>query len=472
VRRKGWWLAAAAAVLALAAGALRMRDLGRWSFSHDELATIQEAAAAWDAGKVAPNSQTARLPRLLPVSYGLLQLGYETFGRDERGSRVVPALLGTASVVLVFLLLCLALDGATATAAALLILLWPDHLFQCQQSRFYSPAMFFATACLLLGAVGLARRSPVWPLLAGVSGLLALLSHTISGLVFLVVLGGTVLAALVGKHRPGRGAWLALAGCFVVFLAVSAGYVAPLARGWNAGETWGYDVTHAILATANSLGWPVCLLSGIGVLIMGTRRSVQDVYWLVAAALFAAATLALPAVVVYHPGYVFPLALGGLVPAAMAVAWIYRALTSLNQGVAAVSLVLLCLGNLPGAASYYVDGARPDWREATKVVQRNWQEGDRVTSYAIGFVAHYAPECTPRIALSPVAPEASLQKLLREPGALWVVLPSYRGGLEAGLRDWLRARCVQRAEVVGKRFDYQENRMDVYRCPSETPPGR
>lgn len=50
-------------------------------------------------------SQLYRLPRMIPVSYSLLWIGYELFGRDEFGSRVMPALLGTLQVPLVYVFL-------------------------------------------------------------------------------------------------------------------------------------------------------------------------------------------------------------------------------------------------------------------------------------------------------------------------------------------------------------------------------
>ena len=91
--------------LAVLAGGLRFYRLGDWPFRGDELATLQEWTAWVHGAPLDPGSQTYRLPRLLPLSYGFYSLGYELFGQDEFASRVCPALLGTLYVLLAFFML-------------------------------------------------------------------------------------------------------------------------------------------------------------------------------------------------------------------------------------------------------------------------------------------------------------------------------------------------------------------------------
>ena len=102
------------------------------------------------------------------------------FGRDEFGSRVVLAALGTLSVGIVFLILDVLKGRATATATALLVALWPDHIFQSQQTRFYVVAAFFACLCIFVGAFAAQRRSTLVSIILGCFVFVVILCHTVA----------------------------------------------------------------------------------------------------------------------------------------------------------------------------------------------------------------------------------------------------------------------------------------------------
>ena len=113
------------------------------------------------------------------MTYFLHDLGYRCFGRDEFGSRVLPALLGMVQVVLVFLLLTGPLGQPTALATALLIALWPEHIHRSQENRFYMTACLTASLCMLAGAQAVYRRSLSWYGLAGLLAGVAVFTHTL-----------------------------------------------------------------------------------------------------------------------------------------------------------------------------------------------------------------------------------------------------------------------------------------------------
>src|SRR5579863_1781334 len=110
-----------ALVIALLATGLRFYDLGVWPFSGDETATLHEEAVLFHGVHVPQDSQAYRLPHLIPASYLALHISHELFGRDEWGTRVVVALLGVFSVVLVYWLLSGALSRTVATVTAVLV---------------------------------------------------------------------------------------------------------------------------------------------------------------------------------------------------------------------------------------------------------------------------------------------------------------------------------------------------------------
>ncbi|HEX5272573.1 MAG TPA: hypothetical protein VFW33_18875, partial [Gemmataceae bacterium] len=171
------YLLAAAAICALAAG-LRFYHLGDWPFDGDELATFEEGGSLLGTVDAPPQSQDYRLPRLAPVGYVFNAAAYAVLGRGEFGSRAAPALLGVGYVVLLLWLLPGTMGRGTALCAALLVAVWPDHLFQSQNHRFYMAAGFFACLGMLLGARAARRGSAPLALLASLAALVALFSHT------------------------------------------------------------------------------------------------------------------------------------------------------------------------------------------------------------------------------------------------------------------------------------------------------
>jgi len=288
--------------LALLAAGLRFFRLGDWSFTGDEFATVGEAESLAQPLDGPPTTQHDRLPRLLIASYSLHRLDYALFGSDELGSRVFSALLGTLNVLLVFLVLDRSLGRATALATALLMALWPEHLYRSQENRFYIVATVFAATCMLSGALAVQRHSLLWTALACAAAIGALLSHTVEAVLF----GGLVLGIGVAAWRAKDTRMLRLLGVVGAGSLFAAGvfvfYVLPLVRGWNNNEAWGFSSAHSVISSVSQFGWPIVLLALLGALSVWKNGGVQEWYWLSWAAVWAAGCLLLPFVLTYHPG--------------------------------------------------------------------------------------------------------------------------------------------------------------------------
>jgi hypothetical protein len=454
----------------LAAG-LRFWRLGDWPFHGDEVPTLQEAAVLFGEVEVPPDSQAARLPRLVPLSYALHYIGYQLFGWDEFGSRALIALLGTLNVLIVFVGLDRPLGRIPALATALLIALWPEHLFRSQENRFYMIAAVCASLCMVLGAQAVYRRSVAMAALAATMAIVAVLAHTLQGL----LLGGLFTAFvatywLARDRRLGRLVVVVVASG-VPALALVVWHVLPLARSWNSGEQWGFSNVHAVMSSVSQLGWPVALLALLGAIAAWKRRGEQDGYWLVWAGVWASATLLLPLCLQYHPGYVFPLTLGAVVLAGRAIAQIYEALQRQNPLAARAWLVLAVVLNLPSLVSHYVDGSCYDFRTSARYVSSHWQPGDRVATASPMLLKHYLAEGIEPVPVKGTDPVPKLRQLAREPGRLWIVFPSSRSGKPEALRDWLGRHCSQRLMLCKNRFDYYQNVTEVflYEAPDPGP---
>lgn len=448
--------------LGLLAAGLRFYRLGDWPFHGDELAALDEAQSLVESHDEPLTNQKDRLPRLLPLGYFVLYLDHEIFGRDEFGSRVSTALLGALHVVLVFFFLERTLGRVPALATALLILLWPEHLYRSQENRYYMTATVCASLAMLLGAVAVQRRSFGWTFGACVAAFAAILAHTLQGLLFAGLFLAIFAAGRIAADRRVFRLLLVVAGSGLAAIIFFVCYLLPLVRGWNAGESWGYSLSHSVMASVSQLGWPIALLAFVGLLTSARGDPAQAGYWITWAALWAVAAVLLPFFVAYHPGYVFPFTLGALVLAGRAIAVIYEALRPQYALAAGVWLGVTCLFNLPSVVSHYADGSRGDLRSAGEFITENWQPGDRVAAFSPRLVKHYVAPGIEPIGLKTSDPVPDLRKLSRTSERLWIVVPSSRGGKPERLAEWLGKHCTLEMARRSKRIDYHENVTEVF----------
>jgi len=463
MQEKGLRPLASAVIIALLAAVLRFYDLGAWPYSGDETASLHEEDVLFHDVQVSHDSQAYRLPHLIPASYLAFHISHALFGRDEWGTRVVVALLGVLSVVLVFWLLVNgSLSRTVATVAAVLVALLPQHVLHSQETRFYMVAAFFSFATLLAGARILGPRSTLYAVLAVCTAFAAALAHTLLVALLPLLLLAVYVATYARDQPVPRSTWVVFAVGAVGMALLFVLYIQPLLRGWNQHETWGYSVTHAILASVVMIGWPLALLSIVGLALLWCERTPQGYYWAVCYLAWVGATMALPLLIPYHAEYVFPLVLSALVAAAYAIVVIYELLKQHAALAAYAWLALSCLGNLPALASHFVDGSRWNVRDAAAYVRKNWSPGDRVAGDAMGLFRHYGAACC-----EPAIPIASgsisgLAHLVAGGGRLWIMLENTRSGLDPPLQQWLFDCAIHKLSVGGRRFDDAQFSVEVY----------
>jgi hypothetical protein len=446
--------------LAVLAGGLRFFRLGAFPFAGDELATTTEARVLFGQQEAAAASQTDRLPRLIPLSYSIHALDYALFGTDEFGSRVLMAVLGTLSVVLIFLGLAGPLGETAALVTALLVAVWPEHLFECQQNRFYITAWLFSTLAVMLGARAVQGRSAAWTVAACLAALAAVLSHTLQVVLLPGLFAAVVVSAWRGRQPVPRSVLAVIGGAGVVTAAVVV-VLMSLGKGWNAGASWGYSPVHGLINALNRTGWPTVLLAGLGVVLALARQMPGGAYWLTWLGVWLGASAVLPMLVVYHPGYTFPLTFVVFVLAGSAAATVAARLSSLDRRLSCAWVAAVVLLGLPSVASHYLDGSRFDYRTAAGYVAKNWQPGDRVAAVSAGLLEHYAKLDTPPVPISRESVDA-LKRAAEGPGRLWIVMPSNRGGKPEAVREWLGKHCSQELVVRQPRLDYHEFAVEVF----------
>jgi hypothetical protein len=462
----------AAVILAALAGGLRFFRLGSWIFVPVEIIGFDEVKSLFDPSRSVSTSQVDRLPRMIPLGHLIMAAGQSVFGRDEFGSRAIMALIGTADVLLLLFGLRRPLGFAAAVAAAALVALWPEHIYFSQLSRFYAPAAFFATLCMVSGAHAIQRRSTGLLSLAIASAFAALFCHTIQG-----VLLGCLLAGVVAAARGRRDAlprYSVLIGLLALGLALGLliFYLMPLGRGWNrqfAGEAWARSPIHNVLALVYWLGLPTAMLAPVGALAMLRRRPEQGPYWLIFAAAAVGISALLPLVAVFHPDYAFPLGIGVMVLSGYGIGTIFELLNRVDWFTPRAWFMSACGLNVASLTSYYADGNRHDIRPAARYIESHLKPGDRLSGHGTFPLLYYSPTCK-KIHVAPPPGRPSISEVLpwvrgltREGGRIWLVFQVGRLGLPADLQQWLWRHCRQELRTTGKhRYVDRMYAIEVY----------
>ncbi len=453
------------AVLLVLAGGLRFYRLGAAPFHVDELATQAEVDVLMRGFRDADDTQISRLPRLIPLSHLVHALGYQCFGTDEFGSRVMMAILGTLSPLLIFLGLPASLGRAQSFIAALLVALWPEHIYYSQDNRFYITSHLVASLCMVAGAQAIARRSLPWAIGTGVLGVAAVFTHIVLILLLAGFLAAVLVTACVARDRallPTLGVGVV---CALVVAAIFLGYQRPVLGQWNAGPLITYTSLRGLGNSLFHLGWPIAVLAGFGSVLALMHRDEQDCYWLVWASFWAGSAVIMPYLVPYTPNYNFPLAFGFIILAAKGIHRVYHALMPQSRVAAIAWVALACLLNFPSLVSHYVDGSCSNYREAAHCVRSRMQPSDALFAAAVDLMQYYLPEGPTPEAMPPYAPEraiASLRQRLDTYDRVWVVFSYGRATPPHALLQWLRANGTHELGWCLTRFDSFQYTTDVF----------
>ncbi len=318
---------------------------------------------------------------------------------------------------------------------------------------------------MLLGAVGVQRRSLAWMAATCVVGLAALFVHTILLLLLPGLLLTLLLLAWIQNDRQLLRQALVVGVTLVVACAIYLCYTRPMLAGWNSSETWSYSPLKSLLASVYKLGWPVALLAGLGAVVALVGRQEQERYWLIWGGLWLVGCLLLPLLLRHHPAYSFPLTLGVLVLAGVGVWHLYHRLAEQSPLLGLVWVGVACLLNLPSLASHYLDGSCSNYRAAAAHLRNHWQPGDRVLATSPDLLRYYLDGVAEPGWLELYDTSRSLEQLkqhLQQPGRLWLVVNHGRANRPAGLLDWLGKHCTRELDLAVVRLDAFEYTTTVY----------
>jgi mannosyltransferase len=189
----------------IVAAAFRFYDLDRTSIWFDEALSWWLAShSLYDMSAIIAIDFPDPTP---PLHLILLHFTIALFGDSETALRAPSALLGVATIYLVYRLGGVLWDRTTGLIAALFLALSGFHIWYSTEARTYALLAFIAT--LFVFTVVHATRRPSWLTLAGcaAAGTALLYTHTYGAFLFLGI-NLTVLTAILWRVDPVRvGFW-------------------------------------------------------------------------------------------------------------------------------------------------------------------------------------------------------------------------------------------------------------------------
>ncbi len=429
--------------LTLLAAVLRFLRLGDWSLWIDEGNTL------WLTEHLSGKRPTDAYPLFFWLERGMVEL----FGTGEFALRLMPALLGIATVPLLYLAFRKPAGERVAFWGALLLALSPWHLFWSQNARYYT--LLMVEALILFRLAWTWWEGGGWKQLVGIVlvGLAGLMTQYTLLLAWPALALYPVIARFAGHARDPRFAWkrifiFVFVLCLPVLLAAGrmlafSGEFASIPR------HYGDNPLLLIAALAFRLGLPVCAAILIGIITGlrlpdGERRrfTLFAIAVAVIPALFAAVASIKVIATSYYVFFALPMF---LLLAALAIEEIPR-----RGRLALVAGLLLAAFYLQGAVLYFTvhHGDRIRWREAVSYVQKRIEPGEKIIGAGSEAISYYLGE-----------EPALLNDTQKQTMIQWKLEPEWRNPSEPtwyilndqliaeldedGLfRDFLRERCT------------------------------
>jgi 4-amino-4-deoxy-L-arabinose transferase-like glycosyltransferase len=346
----------------LLAGCLRFFRLGEWSLWGDEIFSL---------GSKPDGFVQSTTTQLIHWATALL-------GTSEWSARLVPALIGTVSIVLLYFPIRKLFGVPVAMLSSALLAVSPWHIYWSQNARFYVLLLLFYTLALTF-FIGWRRIKPLYCLvvffglakermLAGISSGQPALPLSIQFLPF--DRGGFRLRNLAIFYGP-----LILLGMVFAwpFLLDIPGWLRGFSR-INTNPFWLFS------GTVYYIGLPIVLLAATGAVYFLMKRSRAALY-LSLGATIPLAVILLSSLFQYSANrYAFVSLTSWIILAALACA---ELLTSLSGSlrIFAVGLVVVLLAtSLSEDILYfqYQNGNRENWKAAFEFIQENRKPGEPV----------------------------------------------------------------------------------------------
>lgn len=472
--------------LIVVAALLRFWRLGDWGFEATEIFTHRDSI-------VEPRLRNPR-PLIYFLNYYVVR---PLVPLDEFGLRLLPAIFGVLAVPALYLMTRRLLGSRAALFTALLVSISSIHVYYSQYARYWTLVFLLCSIYPLAIYLGIRHRSGRALAVGLGTGILAVLAHPVSVLLF-----GGLAAWIVATYArraqltqlwAQRGVrWGALFAALLA-AAVVMRFI-PLLRSWISMHDTGKggefllhlprgvgvkQVSYA-LAYTEALTIPLVLTGVAGIYLLWQRRDRSLALLLACLVIFPVGFLLLVSLrtSVSLPYLLMPTAPFFFIGAGVFLEYVSRMEWNTRPRwlVPVTIMALIITAGAPTLISQYRDGRRYDFRGVAGWLRGNLAQQDIVFSDQPRVLAHYLPGTQVHPLRADTAALLRSVHLLRNEGyrgALWVIPPApshaFRTNPRIGvLNRWIFDHCQVRNSIGVARVDFRQHFLQIYRCP---PPG-
>jgi dolichyl-phosphate-mannose-protein mannosyltransferase len=469
--------------------ALRFWRLGDWGFEATEIFTFRDST-------VEPGLRNPR-PILYLLNYYVVR---PLMPLDEFGLRILPAIFGVLAVPALYFVTRRLVGTRAALFSAFLVAISSIHVYYSQYARYWTLVFLLCSIYPFAIYLGIRERNGRTLALGLVTGVLAVLSHPVSVLLF-GGLGVWIAATYLKRERLSelwsqRGVRWGALFAIVLMAAVVLRFI-PMLSSWismhdtgKGGEFLlhlpagvGVKQISYVLAYTESLTFPLVLTAPVGIYLLWQGRDRSLALLLACLAVVPIAFLLLLSLrtAVSLPYLLMPTAPVFFIGAAVfldelsRINWNVRPRWLLSATVTA----LIVTAGAPTLFSQYRDGRRYDFRGVARWLDHKVAKEDVVFSDQPRVLGHYLPGTQVHPLRADTAGLLRSVRLLREEGyrgALWVIPPApshaFRTNPKLGaLNRWIFDNCRVRNSIGVARVDFRQHFLQIYRCVPGHPEG-
>ena len=375
-------------VVVIFGGALRFWNLEQWSFWIDEVFTVR------DAQSLSPDSWQS-IPN--PIPYLAVKLSVLFAGNSEWGSRLMPCIVGIASILAVFGFGRTLFNWRVGLLGSAFVACSSWHLFWAQNARYPVFTFLFAVLTAWFFYVSLERDSTLFMIGALICCLCLILSHTLSVVIVPALAVYAVICLLEKSHKKR---WINLFIFFIPFTIPVFALAFPEVRGylfsgWGRNE-WQRSPLYIVLTLVQGVSVPIAVTAFFGAALMLSNRSVRFLlcYAGVPLMLFLIASQ-LQNVAGY---YIFWTTSAYFILAGVACEQVWKAMEDRSVRILGGLVPCVLVVSLLSQCYLYFkieNGGRPKWREAFAAIQGKSQPTDKVVLSEPEMGRYYLPELPP-----------------------------------------------------------------------------
>lgn len=435
--------------------ALRLYQIGDWSFWIDEMITVQAAQGltAWDV------TQYPAFLAFVGAAMGIL-------GTSEWSARLIPAIVGVLTIPALYLISRRMFDEKVALIAVLLLALSPWHIYWSQNARFYTIVLLLFTTALFAFYVAIEDDRPSYLVISGALLFLAARERVFA--MFLVPIAGLYLVLVYilpfekpkGLTRRNVVLLLMLGGGLTLlfslpFLQIPSQWTETFDR-INTGPLW------LASGVAFYVGIPAIVIGAFSGMYLLQRKDRAALLLVIAAIIPLAGVMFLSLVQYAANRYVFMTLPSYLILAAVGVRELIKRSDPGVRLMAAGLLTVLVLTSLSENVLYYQyqNGNRDDWKGAFEILRAEMQPGDLVVSSDPRLSDYYLGRST--VGMQGLA----LEVLESAATPVWLVEDMNTAQRFPEIANWID----QNAELVVNLDVHVRARNFVMRVYSYTPP--